>query len=53
MKLERGIADNLTGLGITEGQILLALREVNLSEKPSQWSEEELLLLSNAIRKHS
>jgi ribosome-binding ATPase YchF (GTP1/OBG family) len=53
MKLERGIADNLTGLGITEGQILTALREVKLSDKPSQWSEDELLLLADSIRKHS
>lgn len=53
MKLERGIADNLTGLGISEGQILSALRSVNLSDKPSKWSEEEMLELADAIRKYS
>jgi ribosome-binding ATPase YchF (GTP1/OBG family) len=52
-KLERSLAENLTGLGITEGHILSALRKVDLSEKPTQWSEEDLLNLSNAIRRYS
>jgi ribosome-binding ATPase YchF (GTP1/OBG family) len=53
MKLERGIADNLTGLGITESQILAALRDVTLSDKPSQWTEDEMLNLADAIRRYS
>ncbi|UCH89341.1 MAG: redox-regulated ATPase YchF [Thermoplasmata archaeon] len=52
-KLERALAENFTGLGITESHILSALRKVEVSDKPTQWSEEDLLNLSDAIRHYS
>jgi ribosome-binding ATPase YchF (GTP1/OBG family) len=52
-KLERSLAENLTGLGITETHVLTALREAKVSDKPTQWSEEDLLRLASAIRRAS
>lgn len=52
-KIERVLAEKLTGLGITEGMIHAALRDADLGDKPTQWSEDELLSLSHHIRRHS
>lgn len=51
-KLERVFAEKLTGLGITEGMIYAALRDADLGEKPTQWSEDDLLSLSQHIRRN-
>ncbi len=50
-KLERAMAENLTGLGITEGHITQALRHLEISEKPTSWSEEDLLEIADNIRR--
>lgn len=52
-KVERVFAEKLTGLGIAEGMIYAALRDSDLSEKTTQWSEDDLLSLSHHIRRHS
>ncbi|MEE9151049.1 MAG: redox-regulated ATPase YchF [Thermoplasmata archaeon] len=52
-KVERVLAEKLTGLGITEGMIHAALRDADLTEKTTQWSEDDLLNLSHHIRRHS
>lgn len=53
-KLARMVAENLTGLGIKEAQVAKAVRNAELStEKPSKWTEDELLILSDNIRKFS
>jgi ribosome-binding ATPase YchF (GTP1/OBG family) len=52
-KLERAMAENLSGLGVNEGHITLALRDADVSEKPSQWTEEELDNIADKIRKYS
>jgi ribosome-binding ATPase YchF (GTP1/OBG family) len=52
-KLERALAENLSGLGVTESHVALALRDLDLSEKTSKWSEDELLEIANNIRKNS
>jgi ribosome-binding ATPase len=50
-KIERLLAEQLTGLGIREEHINDALRKVGLNtNKPSQWTEEEVLKLSDHIR---
>ena len=51
-KIERIFAEKLTGLGISEGMIHAGLRDADLGEKPTQWSEDDLLSLSHHIRKH-
>ncbi len=51
-KAERVLAEKLTGLGISEQHIYAALRESDIGDKPSLWSDEEMLELSHNIRKH-
>lgn len=50
IKIDRALHERLTGLGITEAEIHAALRKTDLSDKPSRWSEEDLLKLSSTIR---
>jgi ribosome-binding ATPase YchF (GTP1/OBG family) len=52
-KIERSLANNLSGLGVTENHIILALRDLDLSEKPSKWTDDELLEIADRIRLHS
>ena len=53
-KIEKMLGEKLTGLGIKEEHIFNAIRSLNLdSNKPSNWTEEELLALSDYSRKES
>jgi ribosome-binding ATPase YchF (GTP1/OBG family) len=52
-KLERVLAENLSGLGINESHVALALRDQDLPEKASNWSENQLLEIANNIRIYS
>jgi ribosome-binding ATPase YchF (GTP1/OBG family) len=52
-KIEHSLADNLSGLGVTENHIISAMRGLDLSEKPSKWSDDELLEIADRIRIHS
>ncbi len=48
---EKVLYDRLTGLGFTEGQIHLALRETPLHPKMARWTSEDLLHLAHNLRK--
>ncbi len=52
-KPETMLFEKLTGLGISEHQIHLAISRMELPEKPSTWSDEEILRVGSAIRKAS
>jgi len=53
-KIESMLAEKLTGLGIKEEHIHEAIRKLNLNfEKPSRWTDEDLLRLSDYIKKVS
>lgn len=52
-KLEKALAELLTGLRITEGEIYSALKSAGISERPSKWSDDELIRLADEIRKAS
>ncbi len=53
-KVDKMLAEKLTGLGITEEHIHGAIRTLNLgTDKPSKWTDDELLKLSGYIRKIS
>jgi ribosome-binding ATPase YchF (GTP1/OBG family) len=53
-KVEKMLAEKLTGLGIKEEHIHNAIRKLNLDPiKPSHWTDEEILKLSDYIRKIS
>ena len=48
---ERLVHDRVTGLGLTEPQVLVAMRDAALPERPSTWRKAELLRLADAIRR--
>lgn len=53
-KIDRMLAEKLTGLGIKEGHIHNAVKTINLDTgKPSTWSDDELLKLTDHVRKTS
>jgi len=53
-KIDKLLSDQLTGLGIREDHVHHAIRVSNLdAEKPQSWSDEDLLQLSEDIRKQS
>jgi len=53
-KIDNMLAEKLTGLGIKEEHINEAIRKTNLDKnKPSMWSEDDLLKISDLIRKKS
>jgi ribosome-binding ATPase YchF (GTP1/OBG family) len=49
--IERWLANRLTGLGLTEGHVLAALRDTALAPKPSQWEDGDLLRLARNLRR--
>jgi len=50
-KIDAMLAEKLTGLGIDEGHIHNAIRSLNLDiDKPSHWTDEEILKLSGHVR---
>lgn len=51
IKIEKMLADKLTGLGIREAQIKAALRRTGLSENPVEWTEENLLTFATSVRR--
>ncbi len=52
-KPETMLHEKLTGLGISEAQIHRAISGLELPDRPSTWSEEEILTVARAIRKVS
>ena len=53
-KIEKYLAEKLTGLGINEEHIYSAIRKLSIeSKKPSQWSDEDLINLTKYIQKVS
>jgi ribosome-binding ATPase YchF (GTP1/OBG family) len=53
-KIKNMLGEKLTGLRITEEHVHNAIRTLDLdSAKPSSWNEEQLLALSDYIRKES
>ncbi len=52
LKLAGGaIADQLTGIGVTEEDTLEAIHRLGLSDDPTEWSEEDLLAFVRELRK--
>lgn len=51
MKIEKMLHERLTGLAITEIQILRALRASGLEGAPDKWSEDDLLKLCREIQR--
>jgi len=51
IKIEVAIAERLSGLNINDKQVHIALSHLDLNEKPSKWSEEDILALAFEIRR--
>jgi len=50
-KIEKMLAEQLTGLGIKEEHITGAIRKINLdTSKPSQWKDEQIFKLTDIVR---
>lgn len=49
-KIEQALAEKLTGLGIKEGEIHVAIKKAGLTEDAVTWTDENLLNLSSCIR---
>ena len=50
-KIEKMLAEQLTGLGIKEEHITAAIRKINLeTTKPAQWRDEEIFKLTDIVR---
>ncbi len=53
VKLEKMLAEKLTGLGIREEEIKVAIRKSSLPEDATKWGDEELLEFSTHVRKEA
>ncbi len=50
-KIEKMLAEQLTGLGIKEEHITGAIRKINLDNaRPSQWKDEQIIKLTDYVR---
>ncbi len=49
-KIDRALAEKLTGLGIKEGEIHVAIKKAGLTDDATTWNEGNLLTLSSFIR---
>ncbi len=52
-KIEKALHEKLTGLSITEHQILASFRHAALDQDPTQWGEPELLRFCASLQKVS
>ena len=53
-KIERMLAEKLTGLGIKEEHIISTTREIDIDRsKPSTWTDDDILKLADVVRKIS
>ena len=50
-KLSEELANQLSGLKISEGDVIKVLKELNLSESPIKWSQDNLLAFTRQLRK--
>ncbi|MFW5945634.1 MAG: redox-regulated ATPase YchF [Candidatus Natronoplasma sp.] len=52
-KIQKVIYDQLSGLGVSEGEVTNAFRELDLPKNPTSWDSEELFDLAQKIRRKS
>lgn len=51
LKLSRAIAEQLTGIGVSEEDVLEALHKVGLNDDPTVWKEDDLFNFVKELRK--
>ncbi len=52
-KLEKALFEQLSGLGISEGDVIRALKESELSDRVQDWNGDDLFRLSKNIRRRT
>ncbi|MCW8966657.1 MAG: redox-regulated ATPase YchF [Candidatus Pacearchaeota archaeon] len=52
-KISHAITKQFSGLKVTEQQVKNTLLELNLSEKPTEWTERDLMEFASTLRKKS
>jgi ribosome-binding ATPase YchF (GTP1/OBG family) len=52
-KIEKLLQEKLTGLSITENQIISSIRQAGLGNDPTLWTEQDLLKLAQSLQKIS
>ncbi|MEM2899242.1 MAG: redox-regulated ATPase YchF [Thermoplasmata archaeon] len=52
-KIENVLVERFTGLGISEKEMALAVKNACLDSRPSKWNEDDLLRLADSIRRVS
>ena len=53
VKVSEAIATQFSGLKVNEDQVKEVLRKLNLPEKPTQWSEEQIMEFASELRAKS
>lgn len=53
IKVEKALHERLTGLGGSETDIIVAIKNAGLPDNPMYWQDADLLRLASAIRKQS
>ncbi|MCQ5375807.1 MAG: redox-regulated ATPase YchF [Methanomassiliicoccales archaeon] len=53
IKVEKALHERLTGLGVSETDIIVAIKNAGLPDNPMYWQDADLLRLASAIRKQS
>jgi len=49
--ITKALGKQLSGLKISEEEIAIALKELNLTENPLEWNEDDLLRIASSLRK--
>ncbi len=50
-EVAKALAKQLCGLGVTETMVVDAIKQLNLGENPTTWTEEQMLRMSTILRK--
>jgi ribosome-binding ATPase len=50
-QIHKALAKQLSGLGVSEDMIKLTIKKFNLADKPTEWSEEQLMKIATELRK--
>jgi len=53
IKISEAVAKQFSGLKVSEEQVKTVLRKINLPERPSQWSESQLMEFASELRNES
>ncbi|AIF69744.1 translation-associated GTPase [Palaeococcus pacificus DY20341] len=51
LKLSKAIAEQLTGIGVSEDDVLEAMHKTDLRDDPTKWSEEDIMHFVSELRK--